>query len=163
MLHSTQSLTRLTSFNFSTFKFQFSLSRGCILESAHKRCALAEYKADRASLDMCAWTIAESNNAQIGHNVRKHTLWHVCSTKTQISLHIRAVCSEFVRKKKVTSLAIQTAPNDDSHPTVRMHTLILIFAKRTCRNVRFLMLRFKCWRQCTYLACVSYNNLSSSI
>ena len=48
---------------------------------------------------------------QMSRNVRKHAFWYVCTTKTQISLHIdQRLCSP---KGETASLAIQNALNKD--------------------------------------------------
>ena len=78
--------------------------------------------------------------------------WHVCPTKTQTSLRIRAVWSESSLSAWTTfaSLAIQYAFSEDSDQTARMLRLIWIFAVRTCF---FLMSRRTCsWK--TFIACV---------
>ena len=52
---------------------------------------------------------------------RKRTFWHVCPTKTQISLRIRTVWSESLlwAWRNIASLAIQNTPREDSDQTVR--------------------------------------------
>ena len=79
-------------------------------------------------------------------NVRKCTFWHVCPTKTQISLRIRAVLleSSLSAWRNIASLAIQNAPSEDSDQTARMRSLIWIFAGRTCSKVQFQTLWLKC-------------------
>ena len=71
--------------------------------------------------------------------VRKRTFWHMRSTKTQISLRIRAVWLESVLStwRNFASMAIRNAPSEDSDQTAR----IWIFAGRTCPKVRFLTLQ----------------------
>ena len=80
----------------------------------------------------------------MSRNVQKRTPGQVRPTKTQISLRIRAVRSEFSFSawRNFASLAIQNAPSEDSDQIARMRRLIWIFAGRTCHDVRFLTLRF---------------------
>ena len=75
--------------------------------------------------------------------VRKRTLWHVRSLKTQISLRIRAVWSESLLSawRNFTSLAVRNPPSEDSDQSAQMRRLIWIFAGRTCTRVRFLVVR----------------------
>ena len=75
----------------------------------------------------------------MSRNVRKRTFGHVPSTKTQISLRIRAVWSESSLSawSNFASLAIQNAPSEDSDQTAQMRSLIWIFAGRICREILF--------------------------
>ena len=73
-------------------------------------------------------------------NVRKRTFGHVHPAKTQISLRIRAVLSEFslgafwiVRVQRFVMLTMKTL--------IRLHKLIWVFVGRTCQKVRFLTLQ----------------------
>ena len=74
--------------------------------------------------------------------MRKRTFSHVQPTKTQISMHVRAVLSESSLSawRNGVSLAIQNAPREDSDQTGQMRKLIWIFAGRICPKVRFLRL-----------------------
>ena len=73
------------------------------------------------------------------HNVVKCTFWHVRQMKTQISLRIRTVWSEFSFSAWMhfSSLAIQNAPSDDSDQTARMRGLIWIIAGRRFPEILF--------------------------
>ena len=77
--------------------------------------------------------------------VRKRNLWHVRLTKPQIRPRIRAVWLEpsLSAWRNFVSLVIQNASNEDSDQTVRMRSLIWIFAGRTCPKVRNLTLQVK--------------------
>ena len=85
---------------------------------------------------------------KMGHNKRKRTFWYLRKTKTQISLHIRAVWSESSLSawRNIASLAIQNEHSEDSEKIARMRRLIWIFAGCACSKVCFLSLRLK-WKQ----------------
>ena len=74
-------------------------------------------------------------------NLRKRTFGHVCRAKIQISLLIRADCSEsslssfWIAKDEI----ILHADNKDSDPTARKSRLI--FVGRTCPELCFLTFR----------------------
>ena len=71
----------------------------------------------------------------MNRNVRKRNFWHIRPTKTLIRLHIRVVCSESsvsAWKKKLCLLV---------YPKCTLGKLFWIFAVRTCRKVRFRILR----------------------
>ena len=73
----------------------------------------------------------------------KRTFWHVRQKKTQISLRIRAVWSEFSLSiwRDFASLTIQNAPSEESDQTAQTRRLIWILAGRTCPNAYFLELQ----------------------
>ena len=75
----------------------------------------------------------------LSRNGRKRTFWYVRPTKTQISLHSRAVWSEYSLStwRNLVSLAIRNALSEDSDQTARMRRLIWIFVGRTCPEIRF--------------------------
>ena len=79
-------------------------------------------------------------------NMVERTFWHVRPTKTQISLHIRAVCSKSSLSawENIAPLAIQNAPSKDSSQTARIRRLIWIFAGRICPKLCFLTLPRTC-------------------
>ena len=82
-------------------------------------------------------------------NVQKCTFWHVRPTKTQISLRIRAVCSESSLSawRNLVSLAIQNTPSEGSDQTAWMRRLIWIFTGCICSKLRCRTLRFiRFWR-----------------
>ena len=88
--------------------------------------------------------IGQIKRKYVGCNVRKRTFCHVCPTKTQISLRIRAVWSESplaTWKKKLRVHGYPKCASEDSDQTARMRSLIWIFAGRICPKVRFLTLR----------------------
>ena len=66
-------------------------------------------------------------------NMRKHTFWHVRSTKTQIKLRMYADWSEsfLYAWRNFAFLAIQNAPREAFDQTARMRSLIWIFTGRT--------------------------------
>ena len=72
--------------------------------------------------------------------MRKRTFSHVQLTKTQISMHVRAVLSVSSLSvwRNFASLVIQNVPREDSDQTAQMRKLIWIFAGRVCPKVRFL-------------------------
>ena len=69
----------------------------------------------------------------------KPTKWHVRPAKTQISLGIRQVWSEFSlsARRKLGSLATHWAHSEDSDQTGRMPRLIWVFAGHTCQFFGF--------------------------
>ena len=71
----------------------------------------------------------------------KPTKWHVRPAKTQISLGIRPVWSEYSLSswRKFGSLATHWAHSEDSGQTGRMPRLIWVFAGRICHFVGFVM------------------------
>ena len=73
----------------------------------------------------------------------KPTKWHLRPAKTQISLGIRPVWSEFSLSawRKLGSLATHWMHNEDSDQTGRMPNLIWVIAGRTCHFVGFVMKR----------------------
>ena len=77
----------------------------------------------------------------------KPTNWHVRAAKTQVSLGIRPVWSEFSLSawRKLWPLATHWAHMKDSDETGRMPTLIWVFAGRTDYFVSFVAGRFK-WK-----------------
>ena len=106
----------------------------------------------------------------MGRNMRKHTWWYVHLTKTQISLRIRTVWSDSSLStwRNFASLAIQTAPSEDSDQsahsrrlirifTGRILNLVWIFTGRICPKILFLTLRLlrfcvpKFFFQCAFL------------
>ena len=84
-------------------------------------------------------------NRKRNGNVRKFPFRHVHQMKTQLSLRIFAIWTEFVLSAccDFAPLAIQNALGEDSDQTARMRSLIWIFAERICPKVRFLTLRLK--------------------
>ena len=82
-------------------------------------------------------------NKHLSCNMTKPTKWHVCPAKTQISLGIRPVwseysmCAQWVAKDK----CFLHADSEDSDQTGRMPRLIWVFARRTCYVVGFVMRR----------------------
>ena len=72
--------------------------------------------------------------------------WHMCPAKTQISLDVRPVYSEFSlpASRKLGSLATLQALSEVSDQTGRMPRLIWVFAGRTCHFVGFVMRRSYC-------------------
>ena len=79
------------------------------------------------------------NRIDTNRNGRKRTFWQVRLTKTQISLRIRAVWSEFSLSiwRDFACVAVQIAPSDDSDQTTQMRRLVWIFAGRTFRRYVF--------------------------
>ena len=77
----------------------------------------------------------------LSRNVRNRSLWYVRPTRTQISLQIRAVCSESPSSawKNFAFIAIQFHPVKIQ---ISLRRLIWIFAGHTYSKLRFLMLRF---------------------
>ena len=75
--------------------------------------------------------------------LRKRTFWLIRPTKTQFSLRIRAVWSDYLLSawRNFVSLAIQNAPGKCFDQTAQMHKLIWIVARRTSSKVRFVTLR----------------------
>ena len=67
----------------------------------------------------------------MSRNGRKRTFSHMRISKTQISLCIRAVCSESSLSEWKT-FAVQNSPSEDSDQTARMRRLIWIFAGGRC-------------------------------
>ena len=90
-------------------------------------------------------TLKHRSNRETAHNhhlsriVTKPTKWHVCPAKTQISLVICPVWSEFSLSdwRKLGSLATHWAHCEDSDQNERMPRLIWVFAERTCLFVGF--------------------------
>ena len=82
-------------------------------------------------------------------NVRKRIFWNMRSTKTQISLRIRAVWleSSLSAWRNFTFLEIKNAPIGDSTQTAWMRRLIWIYAGRSVRRYFFFFFFF--WR-CGY-------------
>ena len=88
-----------------------------------------------------------NNNNEKRAAPSKNVPFNARLTKTQISLRLRAVLSEFVVcMKKPCILAIQNPPSEESDQTARMRSLIWIFAGRTylkvrCRTLRLIWIR----------------------
>ena len=82
-----------------------------------------------------------SFNRYLSHLMTKPTKWHVRPAKTQISLGIRPVWSEFSLSawRKLGSSATHWAHIEDSDQTGWMSRLIWVFAGRTCYFVGFVM------------------------
>ena len=78
----------------------------------------------------------------MSRNVRKRTFVHLHLPKTQISLRIRAVWTEFLWFvwRNFALLAIQNEHSEYSDQSVQMRRLIWIFAGRTCPKLRSLTL-----------------------
>ena len=100
------------------------------------------------STNYLVWGCLRTNSAigiqvHTSLNVRNRTFWHVCPTKTQISLRIRAVWSESSLStwRNSVSLDIKNVPSQDYDQTARTRRLIWIFVGRTCPKVPFLTLR----------------------
>ena len=77
-------------------------------------------------------------------NVRKHTVWHVFPTKTQISMCIHTIWleSSLSTWRNFASLAIQNVPSEDSDQSARMCRLIWTLAEHICLKLHFLTLWF---------------------
>ena len=79
----------------------------------------------------------------MSHLMTKPTKWHVCPTKTQISLGIlpawpeSSLCAQWVAKDS----SYLHADSEDSDQTGRMPRLMWVFAGRTCHFVGFVMRR----------------------
>ena len=88
--------------------------------------------------------------------VTKSTKWHVRSAKTQISLGIRPVWSEFLLCTQWVAKdpSFLHAESEDSDQTGRMPRLIWVFAGHTCHLVGFVMMRlifiFSCIFYCVW-------------
>ena len=82
-------------------------------------------------------------------NIWKSTIWQMRPAKTQISLRIRAVCSEYSLSawKGFGFMAFHRVISEDSDQTARMRRLIWVFAGRTCHKVHFRPLRFNSFRR----------------
>ena len=82
---------------------------------------------------------------QMSRLMTKPTKWHVRPAKTQISLGIRPVWSEFslCAKYVAKNPSFLHADSEDSEQTGRMPRLIWVFAGRTCHFVGFVMRRLK--------------------
>ena len=70
-------------------------------------------------------------------NFGESTFWQMRPPRTQISLRIRAVWSEFVLSawRNFVPLAIQKAPIEDSDQTAQMRRLIIFAGRTVLRNV----------------------------
>ena len=84
-------------------------------------------------------------------SMTKPIKWPVCPAKTQISLGIHPVWSEYSLSawRKVGSLkkATHKPHSEDSDQTGRMPRLIWVFAGRTCHFVGFVIWRLICFQQ----------------
>ena len=125
-----------------------------------------EIKSAYENSSQCSWydnwkrSVLHVNTVSMGilsyctQRITKPTKWYVRPAKTQISLGIRPIWSEFSLSawRTIGSLATHWAHSEDSDQIERMSRLTWVFGGRTCYFVGFVLRWLECKLRVGYLA-----------
>ena len=89
------------------------------------------------ALTVLGCTTSIRHKVHLSRNVRKHTFAHERPAKTQISLRIRTVWSEYANIDNQGCIFFDN--NEDPNHSARMHMLIWVYVGRTFRTLRLIL------------------------